>query len=157
MRSKPFVFAAVLLLACRGPLLAQDLGSGDPLAVDRDAEALRDAERERRLAFFRAISMDDEVTVRQMLAEGIDPNGDLIPPVSKEFVEGFEDARLRYFVSSERGFTPLMLATALGNEILVRELLSGGASPGLKTKRHKTFALWLAGKYEHLEIMRMLT
>jgi hypothetical protein len=49
-----------------------------------------------------------------------------------------------------------MLATCLGNEAFVRILLAAGATPNKMTKRHKTFALWLAGKYGHLEIMRLL-
>lgn len=114
------------------------------------------AERERRLEFFKAIAMDDQETVRRLLTGGIDPDADLIPPVPKEFVDGFKDERIEYFLGTERGFTALMLATSLGNEVLVRELLDAGASINKLTKRHKTFALWLAGKYGHLEIMRLL-
>jgi hypothetical protein len=114
------------------------------------------AERERRLEFFKAIAADDQETVRRLLTGGIDPDADLIPPVPKEFLEGFEDERIRYFLASEPGFTALMLATSLGNEVVVRELLDAGASINKLTKRHRTFALWLAGKYGHVEIMRLL-
>jgi lipoprotein-anchoring transpeptidase ErfK/SrfK len=35
-------------------------------------------------------------------------------------------------------------------------LLSAGADPWKLTKRHKTYALWLAAKYKNIEIMRSL-
>ena len=49
-----------------------------------------------------------------------------------------------------------MLATALGNHTFVKILLLAGADPWKLTKRHKTYALWLAAKYRNIEIMRSL-
>lgn len=132
-----------LLVACA----ASSLHSQEPFA---------DPEPARRLAFFRAIAMDDESTFSRMLSEGMSPDADLLEPAPSEFASAFPDDRLRYFLTSEPGFTALMLATALGNEILVRRLLEAGANPNKVTKRHKTFALWLAGKYSRIEIMRLL-
>jgi len=154
MKSGVLVFLVMIGLAGGGAISAQDAASA-PEALIR-AEEAGSLAGERQLEFFQAIAMDDQMTVQRMIAEGIDPNADLTPPVPKDFVAGFPDPRVRYFLSSERGFTPLMLATVLGNEILVRSLLAAGANPNLKTSRHKTFALWLAGKYGHLEIMRIL-
>ena len=43
-----------------------------------------------------------------------------------------------------------MFATALGNDAIVRILLGAGADPWRVTRNHKTFALWLAAKYEYI-------
>ena len=48
--------------------------------------------------------------------------------------------------SGEEGFTGLMLATALRNHGFVKLLLQAGADPWKLTRRHKTYALWLAAK-----------
>ncbi len=108
------------------------------------------------MAFFQAIATGRTRDVCLMLNAGFDPDAELPWPVPEEFVTQFEDELVRYYVSGERGFTALMLATCLGNEAFVRILLAAGATPNKMTKRHKTFALWLAGKYGHLEIMRLL-
>lgn len=92
----------------------------------------------------------------QMLNEGMDPNVELPVPVPVAFQKRFDDARLRYYLSKEQGFTALMLATALGNDGFVKILLSAGADPWKVTKRHKTHALWLAAKSRNIEIMRSL-
>jgi Ankyrin repeats (3 copies)/L,D-transpeptidase catalytic domain len=91
-----------------------------------------------------------------MLNEGMDPNVELPVPVPVAFQKRFDDARLRYYLSKELGFTALMLATALGNDGFVKILLSAGADPWKVTKRHKTHALWLAAKSRNIEIMRSL-
>jgi L,D-transpeptidase catalytic domain len=49
-----------------------------------------------------------------------------------------------------------MLATALRNHAFVKLLLQAGADPWKLTKRHKTYALWLAAKQNDIEIMRSL-
>ena len=113
-------------------------------------------ERLRRMAFFRAIAGNDGDTLRKMLNEGLDPNVEIPVPVPAEFLQRFTDPRLRYYLSKEKGFTGLMFATALGNDAIVRILLSAGADPWRVTRKHKTFALWLAAKYEYIEIMRDL-
>ena len=119
-------------------------------------QAAAEEERLRRLDFFRAVAWNDLATIDRLLAAGIDPNADLPQPAPKDFLKAFTDRNLQYFLSSEHGVTALMLASALGNELLVRRLLDAGASPKKVTKRSKTFALWFAGKYGHLEIMRLL-
>jgi hypothetical protein len=123
----------------------------------RLAEALQaEDERLRRMSFFQAIAGNDGDTLRAMLSEGMDPNVEIPVPVPAEFQKRFSDPRLRYYLSKENGFTALMFATALGNDTLVKTLLSAGADPWKMTKKHKTFALWLAARYENIEIMRSL-
>lgn len=125
-----------------------------------EVEAARQAEAEetaRRWRFFNAIADNDKKTFVELLNGGIDPNAELPFPVPPEFKKRFSaDERLSYYISSERGFTGLMMATSLGNLPFVKFLLAAGANPLSMTKRHRTYALWLAGKYGHVEIMRCL-
>ena len=122
-------------------------------------EALEEArlvreDRRRRMSFFEAIAPMTKAAFSQMLEEGMDPNAELPLPVPIEFQKRFSDGVLRYYVSSEEGFTGLMLATALRNHAFVKLLLQAGADPWKLTKRHKTYALWLAAKQNDIEIMR---
>jgi L,D-transpeptidase catalytic domain len=119
------------------------------------AEALRKDE-ERRLGFFEAIADGDGEAVARMVDEGMDVNAEFPTPGLITFQKRFTDKRLLYYLSKEEGFTALMFATALNDHTLVKMLLSAGADPWKVTKRHKTFALWLAAKYQNIEIMRSL-
>jgi hypothetical protein len=128
------------------------------ISVDEVLEEARLAreDRRRRMSFFEAIAANDKAAFSQMLEEGMDPNTELPLPVPVEFQKRFSDGLLRYYVSSEEGFTVLMLATALRNHAFVKLLLEAGADPWKLTKRHKTYALWLAAKQNDIEIMRTL-
>lgn len=147
--------AQVAYVPSAPPMLASP---GQPASPPLPDPALQAAEEEtaRRWKFFDAIADNDKKTFIRMLNDGIDPNADLPFPVPLEFKKRFADERLLYYVSSERGFTALMMATSLGNLPFVKMLLAAGADPLKMTKRHRTYALWLAGKYGHIEIMRCL-
>jgi L,D-transpeptidase catalytic domain/Ankyrin repeat len=121
-----------------------------------EARQVQEEERLRRMSFFEAIAGNDEDTLCKMLDEGMDPNAEIPVPVPVAFQKRFTDGRLRYYLSSEKGFTALMLATALGNHTFVKILLRAGADPWKLTRKHKTYALWLAAKYQNVEIMRSL-
>lgn len=129
-----------------------------PLFPDPVAETVRREMEDRalRMRFFEAIANNDRPAIVELLTAGLDPNVPLPVPVPPEFARRFEDERLRYYLAKEQGFTGLMLATSLGNLEVVRSLLLAGADPWRMTKRHRTYALWLAGKYGHVEIMRSL-
>jgi L,D-transpeptidase-like protein len=128
------------------------------ISVDEVLEEARLAreDRRRRMSFFEAIAANAKEDFSQMLEEGMDPNAELPLPVPIEFQKRFSDGVLRYYVSSEEGFTGLMFATALRNHAFVKLLLEAGADPWKLTKRHKTYALWLAAKQNDIEIMRTL-
>jgi hypothetical protein len=128
------------------------------ISVDEVLEEARLAreDRRRRMSFFEAIAANAKEAFSQMLEEGMDPNAELPLPVPIEFQKRFSDEVLRYYVSSEEGFTCLMFATALRNHVFVKLLLEAGADPWKLTKRHKTYALWLAAKQNDIEIMRTL-
>lgn len=130
-----------------------------PLLPDPAEEAARREAEDRalKMRFFEAIADNNRQTIGEMLAAGLDPNVTIPVPVAPEFVKRFRsDERLDYYLTREQGFTGLMLATSLGNLDVVRSLLLAGADPYRMTKKHRTYALWLASKYKHIEIMRSL-
>jgi L,D-transpeptidase catalytic domain len=149
-------------LAPRFALVAPGSIPSRPSAVDAQKQEFglgeaRQLEDQRRLMnFFEAIAGNDRDTLCKMLNEGMNPNAELPVPVPVAFQKRFTDECLRYYLSSEKGFTALMLATALGNHAFVNILLNAGADPWKLTKRHKTYALWLAAKYKNIAIMRSL-
>ena len=105
---------------------------------------------------FRAVADGDSNKVLSLLAEGTDVNSALPLPAEADFVGRFRGSHMHYFVTVESGLTPLMLAAGTGDASMVRLLLEHGASPSARTKRHKTFALWMAGKGGHVEVMQHL-
>ncbi len=131
--------------------IADDL---DAMAEKRRLE--KEAELRERLRFFDAIAEGDTKTFTRLLAEGVDPDSEVPFPPALEFSRKFHDELLRFYVAKEPGFTGLMMASAMGNAEFVKQLLAAGAKPFKTTKKYKTFALWLAGKYQQVEIMQML-
>jgi hypothetical protein len=115
-----------------------------------------DVRDRRTAALFQAVVDGRPEEVLSLLAAGADVNAPLPLPADPELVDRFRGSHLHYFVTVESGVTPLMLAAGLGDAAMVRFLLEQGASPRHRTKRHKTFALWLAGKGGHVEVMQIL-
>lgn len=149
------------------PLAEKSLGEPIPVNQEAMAEAaeataaVRVIEEENaRVArireLFNAVADNDETTAATLLAAGVPVDSRLPLPAPPEFVARFRDTHLHYFVTIERDVTPLMLAAGLGQPRMVKLLLESGASPAAKTKRHRTFALWLAGKGHHVAVMQML-
>lgn len=157
---RPFVFQGTP----DPPFVSDSEAARDPgvspremiLEEAEDPMAAEEAENTRKMRFFEAIAENDKQTFVAMLNEGMDPDVSLPDIVPEDFSVRFSEDRLRYYVSTERGFTAVMLATSLGNLPFVRFLLEAGADPMKMTQRHKTYALWLAGKSNQIEIMRCL-
>lgn len=105
---------------------------------------------------FKAVANGDRNKVLALLADGTDVNSVLPLPADPTFVERFRGTHMHYFVTVEHGLTPLMLAAGTGDAAMARLLIDNGASTAARTKRHKTFALWLAGKGGHVEAMQIL-
>ena len=105
---------------------------------------------------FRAVADGDRNKVLSLLAGGANVNGPLPLPADPDFIARFRGNHMHYFVTVEQGLTPLMLAAGSGDADMVKLLMENGASPAARTKRHKTFALWLAGKGGHVAVMQHL-
>jgi hypothetical protein len=107
-------------------------------------------------ALFTAVFQDDATRVRELLAAGADPNATMPVPVEPAVAELFRPTVLHYFLSGERGLTPLMVAATLGYLGMAEMLLQAGADPNARTKRHGTNALWLAGYKGHTGVTKLL-
>lgn len=107
-------------------------------------------------ALFTAVFQDDTARVRELLAAGADPNITMPVPVDPAVAELFRPTVLNYFLSGERGLTPLMVAATLGYLGMAEMLLQAGADPNARTKRHGTNALWLAGYKGHTDVTKLL-
>lgn len=117
---------------------------------------LDEAERLQRVEFFTAIVADDRPRVYALLNAGFDPNTPLPSPPPPEVLSMVKDELLSYYVARETGVTALMIASVLGHHTMVKVLMIAGADPWKKTGKHKTFALWLAGRKQNVEIMQTL-
>lgn len=120
------------------------------------AEAASSVERERTLGLFVAVIENDPSALRELVAAGIHPNSPLPKDPPREFLALLPDQRTFYYATKEENFTPLMLAAALGHKEAAATLLEAGADRWSKTKRHKTYPLWLAAKTGDTDLMRML-
>lgn len=108
------------------------------------------------MPIFNAVADGDHGKLMLLLASGANPNAVLPHPAPAEFVSRFTKDPLFYYTRRETGFTVLMLAAALGDTQVVGQLLQAGADKNKLSIRHKTFALYLAAKAGHIDVMRQL-
>jgi len=114
------------------------------------------AHRAKVMQLFLAVADGNHRETLALLDEGVGVDSTLPLPADPAFAERFRGSHLHYFITVEPGLTPLMLAAGAGRADMVQLLLDAGASPGARTKRHRTFPLWMAGKGKHTEAMQVL-
>ena len=105
---------------------------------------------------FRAVAAADAKLVGELIEGGVGVDAILPRPAPKDLLDRFRDTSVEYYLTEETGLTPLMLASAMGYADIVKLLLERGAKRNALTKRHHTFALWLAGRNGHVEVMQLL-
>lgn len=109
------------------------------------------------VALFEAIANFDKGALRVALNRCPNPNAGFPDcEAAAKFRERYPDGPLYYYLRKEPGYTPLMFASAVGNETAVRFLLAAGANPNQLSGKSKTFALWQAARHGRLEIMKLL-
>jgi len=121
-----------------------------------ESEPTAEARQEQSSQLFAAIDEGDIGTVRSLLAEGADPNAEVLNPLDDTLLERFKKDFLLYYVTKESGLTPLMFAAARGHRDMVELLLAHGAKKNARTKRHGTDALWLAGYAGRVDVIQFL-
>jgi len=138
-------------------------GAGEVAAAGTEADKvlqsaaraeLQDPEAQSALAW--SLARKDMATLKLLLAHGADPNQLLRTPAAVDFIEAVGDDHFAYYLRKEKNVTPLMLAASTGQLEAARLLLEAGALPHAKTTRHKTAAIWLAGKNQHVGIVQLL-
>lgn len=103
-----------------------------------------------------ALARRDTHILGLLLRNGADPNEPLLTPASEDFLRTVNHDGFAYYLRRERQVTPLMLAAATGQLEAVQLLLQAGARTNAQTARHKTTAIWLAGKHQHPAIVQVL-
>lgn len=143
------LFASALAVFAQEPEAVSS--QTDPKTLDQSTPAAPDP-----LPLYLAISEGDTTAANEALKSGIDPNAVLPHPAPQELFKRFVGTSLEFYVRSEPGLTPIMLASGRGDVDMVQLLLAWGADRHKETTRNKTFPLWLAAKHGHIEVMKLL-
>ena len=134
---------------------AGEMGGQKPrvLSAEERQQALEEQES---LAMLRAVFEQDGPKLQELLQQGASPNRIVPKEVPRDILQKAHGDSLHYYLTQEGNVSMLMLAAAMGYREGVDILLRAGADRWIKTRRHKTYALWLAAQTGDVELMRLL-
>jgi ankyrin repeat protein len=118
----------------------------DPDLVGREGQSL--------LAL--AVALDRPEVVAALADHGADIDARVASPASEAFTALFPTRYARFYLTKDRGLTPLMLAVLRGRQDTVRVLLDRDARLDTPTGEHGTWPIGLAAWQEDIEMMQLL-
>ena len=92
----------------------------------------------------------------KLITDGADVMEPLPSPASEAFREKFGSKTFRYYLQSDRGINPLMVAAAKKNHQAARALVKAGAKPSVYTKRKTLWPVNIAAWFGDVEMMRIM-
>lgn len=92
----------------------------------------------------------------KLLEMGADPDIRLQTPASDAFTAKVANEKFHYYLKQDGNISVLMMASALGEAGMVDALLLKGAQKNIRTTKHKTTAIYLAGVNRHSAIVQLL-
>lgn len=147
---RSIIVAVMLIGACRG--WSQGAAPGEVSGK----EAIEQSRIAGVNALFTAVFKADTDRIRQLIADGVNPNDPIPLPIDAAVADLFRPTTLNYFLMNGRGLTPLMVAATLGHQEVAVILLQAGADKNATIKSHGTTALWLAGYMGHTDMTKLL-
>ncbi len=118
----------------------------DPDLVAREGQSL--------LAL--AVALDRPEVVAALADHGADIDARVASPASEAFADLFPTRYARFYLTKDRGLTPLMLAVLRGRQDTARVLLHRDARLDTPTGEHRTWPIGLAAWQEDVEMMQLL-
>lgn len=103
-----------------------------------------------------AVALDRPDVVATLADHGADLDAPVTSPASDAFADLFTTRYARFYLTKDRGLTPLMLAVLRGRQDTVRVLLDRKARLDTPTGEHGTWPIGLAAYQEDIEMMQLL-
>lgn len=103
-----------------------------------------------------AVALDRPEVVATLADHGADIDARVASPASEAFTKLFPTRYARFYLTKDRGLTPLMLAVLRGRQDTVRVLLEREARLDTPTGEHGTWPIGLAAWQEDVEMMQLL-
>ena len=118
----------------------------DPESLGREGQAM--------LAL--AVALDRPEVVAALADHGADIDRRVESPALDAFADLFGTRYARFYLTKDRGLTPLMLAVLRGRHDTVRVLLERNARTDTPTREHGTWPIGLAAYREDVPMMQLL-
>jgi ankyrin repeat protein len=103
-----------------------------------------------------AVALDRPEVVAILADHGADIDAPIVSPARDGFADLFTTRFARFYLTKDRGLTPLMLAVLRGRQEAVRVLLERDARLDTPTGEHGTWPIGLAAYQEDVPMMQLL-